>query len=155
MQGSTDTAQVRRMRLLLSEDRRSLAARLGLALLSARSDVGGFHWRRSQPVRVEYREPLKRSLHEQVQALETVWPNGCLVERLWRTRDLHQALDEILGGAIELLGADMGIIRILNTTREVLTVKAHRGLPPEFLASFGELPAPSTSACGKALLSGK
>src|SRR5262249_26426232 len=53
--------------------------------------------------------------------------------RLWRTRDLHQALDEILGGAIELLGADMGIIRILDTTREVLTVKAHRGLPPEFL----------------------
>jgi integral membrane sensor domain MASE1 len=33
--------------------------------------------------------------------------------RLWRTRDLSRALDEILAGAIELLGADMGVIRIL------------------------------------------
>src|SRR5262249_25882356 len=28
--------------------------------------------------------------------------------RLWLKRDLHQALDEILAGAIELTGADMG-----------------------------------------------
>jgi PAS domain S-box-containing protein len=75
--------------------------------------------------------------------------------RLWRTRDLHQALDGILGGAIELLGADMGVIRLLDTTREVLKVEAHRGLSQEFLESFGELPATANSACGKALRSGK
>ena len=75
--------------------------------------------------------------------------------RLWRTRDLHQALDEILGGAIELLEADMGVIRLLDTTREVLRVEAHRGLSQAFLDSFGELPAPANSACGRALRSGE
>jgi hypothetical protein len=32
----------------------------------------------------------------------------------------------------------MGIIRILDTTRGVLKVEAHRGLPQEFLDSFSE-----------------
>jgi PAS domain S-box-containing protein len=73
--------------------------------------------------------------------------------RLWRTRNLGRALDEILAGAIESLGADMGVIRILDTTRDVLMVGAHRGLPQEFLDSFGELPAASNSACGRALRS--
>jgi hypothetical protein len=34
--------------------------------------------------------------------------------RLWVQRDLRQALDQILAGAIDLLGAHMGIIRILD-----------------------------------------
>jgi PAS domain S-box-containing protein len=75
--------------------------------------------------------------------------------RLWRTRDLGRALDEILAGAIELVGADMGVIRMLDTTQEVLKVEAHRGLPQEFLDSFGELPAAHNSACGGALRSGE
>jgi hypothetical protein len=32
--------------------------------------------------------------------------------RLWLNRDLHQALDEVLAGAIGLLGADMGNIQV-------------------------------------------
>jgi len=75
--------------------------------------------------------------------------------RLWRTRDLHHALDEILGGAIELLGADTGVIRLLDTAQEVLKVEAHRGLPQEFLDSFGVLRAAANSACGRALRSGE
>jgi PAS domain S-box-containing protein len=75
--------------------------------------------------------------------------------RLWRTRDLSQALDEILGGAIELMGADKGAIRILDTTRGVLTVEAHRGFKPEFLAFIDEVPAAADSPCGRALRSGE
>src|SRR5215831_16520648 len=47
--------------------------------------------------------------------------------RLWVKRDLRQALDEILAGAIELLGADMGAIRILDATQGMLKIEAHRG----------------------------
>jgi len=36
--------------------------------------------------------------------------------RLWRTRNLHEALDEILAGAIELLGADKGNIQVLDNS---------------------------------------
>src|SRR5262245_41090214 len=75
--------------------------------------------------------------------------------RLWRTRDLHHALDEILGGAIELLGADMGVMHLLDTTREVLKVEAHRGVSQEFVDSFGELPAAANSPCGRALRLGE
>jgi hypothetical protein len=46
--------------------------------------------------------------------------------RLWHTHDLRQALDEILAGAMELLGADMGIIRILDPTRGILKIEAPR-----------------------------
>ena len=46
--------------------------------------------------------------------------------QLWHTRDLRQALDEILTGAMELLGADMGIIRILDPTRGILKIEAPR-----------------------------
>src|SRR5262249_55715017 len=75
--------------------------------------------------------------------------------RLWLKRDLRQALDEILAGAIELLGADMGIIRILDPTRDVLEIEAHRGFEPEFLDSFREVSVGGDSPLGRALRSGK
>jgi integral membrane sensor domain MASE1 len=75
--------------------------------------------------------------------------------RLWLKRDLPQALDEILVGAIELLGADMGIIRILDPTRSVLKIEAHRGFKQEFLDSFLEVSAGGDSPLGRALRSGE
>jgi len=74
--------------------------------------------------------------------------------RLWLKRDLRQALDEILAGAIELWGADMGIIRILDPTRGVLKIEAHRGFKQEFIDSFREVSAGSGSPLGRALRSG-
>src|SRR5262249_33694616 len=61
--------------------------------------------------------------------------------RLWLKRDLRQALDEILAGAIELLGADMGTIRILDSTRGTLQIGAQRGFKEDFLDFFGEVSA--------------
>jgi hypothetical protein len=61
--------------------------------------------------------------------------------RLWLKRDLRRALDEILEGAIELLGAEMGIIRILDSARGVLKIEAHRGFNQDFLNSFSEVSA--------------
>src|SRR5262249_59400464 len=75
--------------------------------------------------------------------------------QLWLKRDLHQALDEILAGAIELLGADMGIIRILDPARGVLKIEAHRGFKQEFIATFREVSAGDDSTIGRALRSGQ
>jgi PAS domain S-box-containing protein len=59
--------------------------------------------------------------------------------RLWMKRDLRQALDEILAGAIALLGADMGAIRILDKARGMLKIEAQRGFTQKFLDRFDEI----------------
>src|SRR5262245_2687993 len=74
--------------------------------------------------------------------------------RLWLNRDLHQALDDTLAGAIELLGADKGNIQVLDGKRGVLKIVASRGFTPGFLDFFKEVSAADGSACGRALQSG-
>jgi len=74
--------------------------------------------------------------------------------RLWLKRDLPHALEDILVGAIELLGADKGIIRILDPTRGTLKIEAHRGFKQEFIDSFREVSAVIDSPCARSLRSG-
>jgi PAS domain S-box-containing protein len=73
--------------------------------------------------------------------------------RLWLKRDLRQALDEILAGAIELLDADMGTIRLLDIAQGVLKIEAHHGFKQELFDRF-EVSAAGDSACAKVLRSG-
>jgi integral membrane sensor domain MASE1 len=75
--------------------------------------------------------------------------------RLWHTRDLREALSEILAGAIELLGADMGTIRILDAYKAVLKVEAHRGFTQKVLDFFDAVPVAGDSLCGRALRAGE
>jgi PAS domain S-box-containing protein len=75
--------------------------------------------------------------------------------RLWRKRDLRMVLDKILAGAIELLDADMGHIQILDPNRGILEIAAHRGTPQELLDLICDVSTADSSACGRALQSGK
>lgn len=75
--------------------------------------------------------------------------------RLWLNRDLHQALDDLLAGAIELLGADMGNIQVLDPIQGVLKIVAARGFEQDFLTLFREVSSADDSACGRALRAGK
>src|SRR5262249_37572326 len=75
--------------------------------------------------------------------------------RLWLKRYLGRAFDEILVGAIELLGADKGIIRILDPARRVLKIEAQRGFKQEFIDSFREVSAVIDSPCVRTLRSGE
>jgi PAS domain S-box-containing protein len=72
--------------------------------------------------------------------------------RLWLKHDLRQAIDEILAGAIELLGADMGSIRMWDGARGTLRVEAHRGFKGE---NFDLQLSAGESACERALRSGE
>ncbi len=72
--------------------------------------------------------------------------------RLWLKHDLRQANDEILAGAMALLGADMGTIRMWDSARGTLRIEGHRGFKRE---NFDlQLPA-GDSACERALRSGE
>ncbi len=74
--------------------------------------------------------------------------------RLWHAKTLSEGLDEMLSAAIELLGADKGDIQLLDTSRGLLKIAAHRGFSPAFLDRYRELPAEATTSCGRALRSG-
>ena len=45
-----------------------------------------------------------------------------LSARLWASHSLREGLDEMLAGAIELMGADKGNIQVLDQRRSILTI---------------------------------
>jgi signal transduction histidine kinase/ActR/RegA family two-component response regulator/PAS domain-containing protein len=77
-----------------------------------------------------------------------------LSSRLWRCRNLHEGLDEMLGAVIELLGADQGCVQLLNDDG-ILTIDAQRGFELQFPEMFQHVSAEHDSACGRALRTGR
>ncbi|HZC25326.1 MAG TPA: GAF domain-containing sensor histidine kinase, partial [Candidatus Binatia bacterium] len=71
--------------------------------------------------------------------------------RLWRSRDLIEGLNETLGAVIALLGADKGVLQLLDPHSGVLTIVAQRGFEQDFLDFFREVTAETDSSCGRAL----
>jgi PAS domain S-box-containing protein len=78
-----------------------------------------------------------------------------LSSRLWRLTNLSAGLDEMLAATIELVGADMGNVQLLDAVRGVLVIAAQRGFDRDFLDAFREVVAEDDSACGRALRSGQ
>jgi PAS domain S-box-containing protein len=70
--------------------------------------------------------------------------------RLWHTRDLKEGLMEMLRASIEMMGADMGNVQIVNA-RGVLTVAAEQGFDRPFLEFFKEVSIDEDSPCARAL----
>lgn len=75
--------------------------------------------------------------------------------RLWPAQNLREGLDEILAATIDMLGADMGNVQLLDADHRVLVIAAQRGFRREFLDFFGKVSAEDDSACGRALRSGE
>jgi PAS domain S-box-containing protein len=73
--------------------------------------------------------------------------------RLWRMEKLQDGLQEMLNATIELLGADMGNVQLLDGA--VLRIAAQRGFASDFLDFFREVSTADDSACGRALRSGE
>ncbi|MHB8624127.1 MAG: ATP-binding protein [Sulfuricaulis sp.] len=71
--------------------------------------------------------------------------------RLWHVPSLSEGLDVILGSAIEMMGADMGDVQILDADSQVLYIAAQRGFQDDFLKFFREVSAKNDSACAQAL----
>jgi PAS domain S-box-containing protein len=74
--------------------------------------------------------------------------------RLWRSSNFDAGLDEMLDAVIELLGADMGTVQLLNArSGTALSIVAQRGFQRDFLDFFNEVTAEDDSACGRAMRS--
>jgi PAS domain S-box-containing protein len=90
-------------------------------------------------------------LAEEADALKRVYDWST---RLWHTRDLKEGLVEMLRASIEMMGADMGNVQIVNPHGR-LSVAAQEGFDRPFLDFFKEVSAEENSACGKALRTGR
>jgi PAS domain S-box-containing protein len=78
-----------------------------------------------------------------------------LSTRLWRSRSLHDGLDEMLTAVIELLGADKGDIQLLEDGGSVLRIISQRGFSREFLDAFAGVTAADNCGCGRSLRRGE
>lgn len=76
-----------------------------------------------------------------------------LSSRMVNAPDLPAALEEILGAAVVLLGADMGIIQLYDPVNKLLTIAAHHGFEQDFLDHFDTVDAEGDAACSRALAS--
>jgi hypothetical protein len=59
--------------------------------------------------------------------------------RLWRTTCLRAGLEEVLVATIELLGASLGNVQLIDEATGKLTIASQRGFEPEFLEFFREV----------------
>lgn len=75
--------------------------------------------------------------------------------RLWSIRSLEQGLDEMLATVVDLLGADKGIVNLLDSPRNMLKISAQRGFTDDFVHHFRETQISPHSASGRALASRK
>jgi signal transduction histidine kinase/CheY-like chemotaxis protein/PAS domain-containing protein len=91
-------------------------------------------------------------LSAEASALDTL---NELSSRLWRMRSLHEGLNEMLAATIQLLGADMGNVQILDAECSVLRIASQHGFGQDFLDFFREVSSEDDSACGRALRSGE
>ena len=100
-------------------------------------------------------EALRESnakLAAETKAMERFYEAGL---RLWEAKSLQEGLDATLASTIDLLGADMGAIQLLDSGSKSLRIVAHRGFKQEFLDYFREVPTEQDSAFGRALRSSK
>ena len=74
-----------------------------------------------------------------------------LSSRLLLATDLSGGLDDVVGSAVELMGAAMGTFQLFDEDLGILRIAAQRGFQKDFLDFFREVSADDKSACGRAL----
>jgi PAS domain S-box-containing protein len=75
--------------------------------------------------------------------------------RLWSIRSLEQGLDEMIETIVDLLGANRGIVNLLDSRRNALKISSQRGFDDDFVHRFRETEISPHSASGRALATGK
>jgi PAS domain S-box-containing protein len=76
--------------------------------------------------------------------------------RLWQSPSLASGLDEILRTVKELTGASKGNVQLVNASRNTLSIVAHDGFDPAFLATFDHVSMDDRrAACGRAISEGR
>jgi DNA-binding response OmpR family regulator/GAF domain-containing protein len=103
--------------------------------------------------RQRFQEALERSEQQLFAEAESLAKLNEWSSRLWRCRNIHDGLDQMLGAVIELVGADKGNVQLVNR-RGLLAIEAQHDFDEPFLEFFREVSADDDSACGRALRTG-
>jgi GAF domain-containing protein len=80
-------------------------------------------------------------------------PISVILARLAQAKDADLLLREALDAAIDIAGADMGNIQLLEPANGSLKIAASRGFSAPFLDFFATVSAHTNSACGATLVS--
>jgi PAS domain S-box-containing protein len=115
-----------------------------LSLTISRTLASGIDRKRSE----EALRTSEAKLQEQANALTKLNDSSA---RLWNIRSLEQGLDEMLGAAIALLGADKGMVQLLDSHTGMLSMVVQRGFDPETESYFRKVGVVPHSASGRAL----
>ena len=101
---------------------------------------------------VEAEQALQQKLATETKAMTNFY--GAAL-RLGGSSDLREGLEQSLEAAIDLLGADMGNVQLLDDSGTVLRMVAQRGFKEDFLEFFAAVSAAHETACGRALRAGR
>jgi GAF domain-containing protein len=74
-----------------------------------------------------------------------------LIQQFEHCSDLQSVLDCLLSRSLEITGADLGNIQLMDWKTGYLTIAAQYGFNSEFLSFFRRVKAEDGSACGRAL----
>jgi GAF domain-containing protein len=74
-----------------------------------------------------------------------------LIQQFQRCSDLQSVLDCLLSRSLEMTGADLGNIQLMDWKTGYLTIAAQYGFNSEFLSFFRRVKAEDGAACGRAL----
>jgi PAS domain S-box-containing protein len=136
----------------LAEDGRVVWFRESLRPVPAQGDrpavLRGCLWDISRRKKVErqlYTD--RRKLAERLADVSYLYS---LEGQLLAKTDLVPVLEEVLGGVVSLLGAELGAIRLLDRGRDELEIVVNLGLSPAYIEAFGRVPI-GVGACGLAV----
>lgn len=115
-----------------------------LSLTIARTLASAIDRKRSE----EALRSSEAKLQEEANALVNLNESSA---RLWKIRSLRQGLDEMLGAVIALLGADKGMVQLLDSHSGVLSMVVHRGFDAQAEDYFRKVGVSPESASGRAL----
>ena len=77
-----------------------------------------------------------------------------LSSQLLRPTELKPAMELILDGSMEIVGATMGDVQIYDALNQSMKIVAHRGFTQEYIECLDKLPLDPESPCGRAMESG-
>jgi two-component system CheB/CheR fusion protein len=98
---------------------------------------------------------LRRSEENLAAELRVMSKLHDITNRLIVVPNLNAAMDEILAAAIDITGAAMGNLQLLDEETHTLNIAVHRGFKSDFLHSFKSLSKDASTACAVAFREGR
>jgi two-component system CheB/CheR fusion protein len=98
---------------------------------------------------------LRRSEENLAEELTVMSKLHDITNRLILVPSMTRAMDEILAAAIDISGAAMGNLQLLDEETNTLSIAVHRGFKNEFLQQFKAMNKDASTACAVAFREGR